>query len=568
MLALALGRPLGIEDSDCDVELPVDVDDEYLQEFFSGVNVAQRQPSLMSGTIALVTLYQIAGRVLRQVYHIDNCKEVFEPEKRAELQRSVETLDLELAKWREEWPAPFKSGALADKHGCMTAVLCSHYYSVLMTLHRNFLPVRRDHLVAPKSVGKAVMSARSCLHLAPSTTNVIPPSHHFAFFIQHLFSSAVIILLYSMHCPDTRAAATAMDEVKSCLPAIESWEGLWPGARKCKELLTELTNTADDAIKRAHNEERSMAQNVAPAMLERRRSLVASPSAQVMTVGRPLKMKLRKVSRSRDATSTRRPPAVAPYRVDCKANTPSLRVLADVSWNAAQRNRSTSRKRGHDESEGLAGPSGGIAPYPGAFSSPQSVGGKSSPHSSPASVNLPSPSMPTAEAVQQQEGGPHLIGATSYSYPGAPMSPLHASSPYDYGMHHSPLATANAHQWDEPLYQPGSQCSSLPYATYEHQNMDAAWYGPSTDMGGYSRLSTTPPTSSFTAPGLPFIGLDYIRNYSTNGYCSPTGDQDSLWHTIDTRTFGFDPELPFTFMDASPELHEGPPQQTTSVSHP
>lgn len=577
MLALALGRPLGVEDSDCDVELPVDVDDEYLPEYFSGVNISPKHASLMSGTIAIANLYQIAGRVLRQVYAIDNCKEVLEPERRAELQRSVESLDVELNKWREDLPAQFKNESSTDKHVSMTVVLCSHYYSVLTTLHRNFLPVKHDQTAAANSVAKAVSSARSCIRLAPSINNVVPPCHHLAFFIQHLFSSAVIILLYAMHCPDARAAAAAMDEAKSCLPAIESWEGHWPGARKCKELLTELTNTADNAIKKVGREDLQaqgmpIAQNVAPAMLERRRSLVVSPIGQVPTVNRPIKMKpSRRISRSRDPTSTRRPPVSSPYRVDCKPDTLSLMILADASWIAAQRNRSTSRKRGHDESEGLAGPSSG-APYQGGYPSPPSVASKSSPHSSPASVNLPSPSMSTAEASQQQDGSPHLMNTSAYSYPGAPLSPLHVSSTYDYGVHQSPLASSSTHQWDvssgEPhnveMYQPGPPGSSLPYATYEHQNIDPSWYT-GTDMG-YSTLSTTPPTSSFPGPGLPFLGLDYIRNYNSNGY-SLVGDQDSLWQAFDARSFGLDPELPFPLMESSTDHHESQQQQSSPGSH-
>lgn len=559
MLALALGRPLGVEDSDCDVELPVDVDDECLPEYFSGVNVSQKHPTLVSGTIALATLYQIAGRVLRQVYSIDNCKEGLEPETRAELQRSVETLDLELSKWCQELPVAFKNEAPTEKHVSMTAVLCSHYYSVLTTLHRNFLPVKRDQdqSIAPHSVAKAVSSARSCIRLAPSFNNAVPLSHHLAFFTQHLFSSAVIILLYAMHAPDTTAAAAAMEEAKTCLPTIESWEGHWPGARKCKELLTELTNIADDAMRKANGEDRraqevAIAQNVSPAMLERRRSLVVSSSAPVPTVSRPIKTKPRRISRSRDPNSTRRPPMSSPYRVD------------------SQRNRSTSRKRGHDESEGLAG-SNSLACYPNAYSSPQSGGAKSSPHSSPASVNLPSPSTSAIEASQLQDGSPRMMGASPYSYPGAPLSPLHVSSPYDYGMHQSPLVSSSSHQWDvgsgEPhsadVYQSASQGSSLPYATYEHQGMGPSWYGGS-DMG-YSTLSTTPPTSSFPGPGLPFLGLDYIRNYNSNGY-SLVGDQDSLWQTFDARSFGLDPDLPFTLMENSAELHEGQ-QQSPPESH-
>ncbi|KAG1753815.1 fungal-specific transcription factor domain-containing protein [Suillus paluster] len=553
MLALALGRPLGIEDADCDVEMPVAVDDENLADYFSGANLPQKVPSLMTGALALTTLYQIAGRVLRQVYAIDNCKDILEQEKRADLQHSVEELDDELNKWCEDLPATFRNEAVTDQHVSMGAVLCSHYYSVLTTLHRNFLPVKRDQPILPKSTARAVSSARSCIRLAPSISNVVPPSHHLAFFIQHLFSSAVIVLLYAMHSPDARAAAT-MDEAKSCLTALESWEGRWPGARKCKELLMELTNTAEEAIRKGSGDSRQaqmmpMAPPAAPAMLERRRSLVSSPG-QVPTVNRPIKSKPRRISRSRDPASTRRSMVSSPYRVD------------------SQRNRSTSRKRGHDESEGISGPS---LSYQGTFSSPQTAPLKPSPHSSPASVNLPSPSMATLETSQQQESSPNIMGSPPYGYSAPPLSPLHVSSPYDYSMHHSPLISSSTRQWDtnpaEPrgvdLYSSSSQTSSLPYANYEpsRSNTDATWYGGSSDHG-YSTLSSTPPTASFAAPGLPFLGLDYIRNYNPNSF-SVGVDPDSLWQSFDAGAFGYDPELPFTLGEA--ELHEG---QHSSPPHP
>ena len=143
MLALALGRPLGVVDSDCDVELPVDVDDDNLAEYFSlGALVSQQPLSLMAGTNALTGLYKIAGRVLRGVYGLDLCKDHLEPEKRAELQRTVESLDKELTKWCEDLPVEFKSDPVNEKQVSMGAVLFTHYYSILTTLHRNFLPVK------------------------------------------------------------------------------------------------------------------------------------------------------------------------------------------------------------------------------------------------------------------------------------------------------------------------------------------------------------------------------------------------------------------------------------------
>jgi len=323
MLALALGRPLGINDSDCDVEQPAEVDDDDLSEYFSGASMSQRKPALMAGTIALNRLYEIGGRVLRQVYGLDVCRDNLEPEKKAELQCVVESLDNELTQWCETLPAVFKSQSETDEQVSMGAVLCSHYYSILTTLHRNLLPVKRvqPELPSAKSTVKAVSSARSCIRLAPSMSHVVPPSHHLAFFIQQLFSSAVILLLYAMHAPEPRASAAAMEEAKSSLAALESWEGNWPGARKCKELLVDLTNTASEAISQA-NAQISVPILAAPPSTgpQRRRSITIPAAAPGSGPGRIVKPRSSRRNPSRDPSvnSTRRLAAVSPYRVDCE----------------------------------------------------------------------------------------------------------------------------------------------------------------------------------------------------------------------------------------------------------
>ncbi len=235
MLALALGRPIGAEDVDCDVELPIDLDDEFLPDYFAGAPMTSETPSLMTGFLSLISLYNIAGRVMRTVYGVDMADSTIDPEKRAQLQVNVDTLDKELTKWLENLPPVFKSTMINEKQVSMGAALCTHYYSVLTALHRNLLPVRRGQPLAPQSSAKAVSSARTCIRLAPFIKNVVPLSHHLAFFIQQLFSSAVIVLLYAMRVADPVAANSAMEEVQCCLGALESWEGIWPGVQKVKE---------------------------------------------------------------------------------------------------------------------------------------------------------------------------------------------------------------------------------------------------------------------------------------------------------------------------------------------
>lgn len=80
-------------------------------------------------------------------------------------------------------------------------------------------------------------------------------------------------------------------------------------------------------------------------------------------------------------------------------------------------------------------------------------------------------------------------------------------------------------------------------------------YGSTLDslLGLQQPMSTqgdTPPTSSFATTGLPFAGLDFIRNYTPGGY----GDgQDGLWQGFDGGEFRYDPDLPFSLG----ELMEG-----------
>lgn len=306
MLALTLGRPLGIEDTDCDAEYPVEYDDDDLLEYFSGGQMQRSQPSLMAGFIALVDLYKIAGRVCRQIYGIDKCKDNLEPEKVQELVESAAQLDKELTEWCNILPSVFKSNPATEAQVSMGAVLCSHYYSILTTLHRNFLPITQYQNPVSSSSLKAVHTARSCIRLAPSVKNVVPSSHHLAFFIQHLFSSAVIILLYAMHIPDKEAARAAMIEAESCMDVVSAWEGIWPGARKCKELLSDLSNTAREAINRGPPVQRNRMDSNSPF------NKVASPTSpqrtshfQRNTSGRVIKSKPSR-GKSRDSPERRR----------------------------------------------------------------------------------------------------------------------------------------------------------------------------------------------------------------------------------------------------------------------
>lgn len=132
-------------------------------------------------------------------------------------------------------------------------------------------------------------------------------------------------------------------------------------------------------------------------------------------------------------------------------------------------------------------------------------------------------------------------------------------------MQHSPLSQANSAQqpWNggEPqgidIYPSNMSYSS--YGGYDGVDSHNYSYGGSDMVGGsMAELSSTPPITSFAASGLPFRGLEFIRNYgsaSTNGGGGYSMEQDSLWHSYDPGAFEVNPDLPFTLGDMISETH-------------
>ncbi|KAJ1311719.1 hypothetical protein OPQ81_010190 [Rhizoctonia solani] len=512
MLAVALGRPVGIDDSDCDVELPVPLDDEALQDFFARKPVDRSSPSLMYGFIALTTLYKIAGKVLRSVYALDKCKGHLRAEKLAELQASVDRLDSQLNAWCEELPDCFKSHPTTPKQVSLGAILCSTYYAILITLHRNFLPTRRNVRLSwnpsSHSVGKAVGAARSCIFLAQSIKDVIPRSHSIAFFIQYLFSAAVIVLLCLMHATDEGAAQTALAEVDSCLACLESLEDSWPGARRCKELLQDLQSAAKETMKNIR--------------IRRAANTGAGPS------------------RPRDAS-----PAVSEHlRKTHRAGSASLSESRGVPING---------RIGHQASRSMSVPKRARADSTEDAPSNLVVQRVASDNATPGSA-VSSPSVETFNASQLQSfTNPSEVFSGSHVRSGS-MGPLfntpspafdsvndfshsmdfiHTGSATDLGMGSSPVFSSFDHgaglfgagpSWTTP--RTGADGTGPVTSSNEIANL--MQYGIYDSPG--SNGATPPPTDPFDVSGLPFSGLEGFLSSFAPGSTATSGDiMDSLW---------------------------------------
>ena len=246
----------------------------------------------------------------------------------------------------------------------------------------------------------------------------------------------------------------------------------------------------------------------------------------------------------------------------------------------AQRARSTSRKRPHDDDQFQDGNQGyGVlsSSYPGRSTLSST--------SSPASVN--SQPSPSGQTLEFSDTSPRMMSASAFN----PMNPMNIPLPqsptssipsqrfdYDFGLSQSPpdrwgsvpepalsglKFMPSGSQSSQPQQQPQSpaQQQAQPYSPISFNSQPSSNFDTSylsydglnnVDPALFGMPGSSPPTTNgFAAPGLPFRGLDFIRNYNPSGF---SGGGDQAWHTFDPNAFGYDPEIPFTL--GEPALDE------------
>jgi hypothetical protein len=226
------------------------------------------------------------------------------------------------------------------------------------------------------------------------------------------------------------------------------------------------------------------------------------------------------------------------------------------------------------------------------------AGNTVSTHSSPAS-NRDMPS-PRETATEAPTGGSNT--SPKMASPTFAMSPLHMPSPprpFDYtfgipssqpsALHSlgqgalSPVNTGPSDVWATPrshntesngmLYvHAGSSQDPLTNTFYLHSptnpstSFDASFGSYDTSFDSLNTValsstnapptSTTPPYANFATPGLPFAGLDFIRNYNNPEAYGLSGIDDSLWQAIDPGAFHYDPDVPWSLTDLPSVVEE------------
>ena len=215
---------MGVDDRDCDCELPREIDDDGLQAYSKdphevNSSLSPSKQSLLTGFITFSRLCQISKKIVRSMSPLEmkRIQARFGAEKaRLKICKRVQRLDGELAKWLRSLPDSVAFSAVDPTSESPHLTMCTISYILhagsVINLYRQaiiscpiqFLANVPSPLIrnAPDGTGmsldqsshlRCLDAARSCIKVAELIQERIPPSHHLAYCSHYLTLSGIIL---------------------------------------------------------------------------------------------------------------------------------------------------------------------------------------------------------------------------------------------------------------------------------------------------------------------------------------------------------------------------------------
>ncbi|KAI0260433.1 fungal-specific transcription factor domain-containing protein [Gloeopeniophorella convolvens] len=254
LMSASLGRPCAIQEEDFDVDLPMDVDDEFWQcegDQEPTFKQPQGKPSLLSYFNCFIKLNQILAFALRTIYSINKSKILLGFVGQQWEQHIVAELDSALNKWIDTVPSHLKWDTTGHEYDedrtwfLQSASLYSHYYHLQILVHRPFIPSpRKPSPLSFPSLAICTNAARSCAHVVDLQRRLAPeyPSSHFQL---PAFTAGIVLLLNIWGVKRsglTIDPVKEMEDVHKCMGVLKAAEGRWHAAGRLWDVLYELAS--------------------------------------------------------------------------------------------------------------------------------------------------------------------------------------------------------------------------------------------------------------------------------------------------------------------------------------
>ncbi|KAJ6587807.1 fungal-specific transcription factor domain-containing protein [Mycena sp. CBHHK59/15] len=238
-----LGRPSALHNEDYDVEMPLEIDDEFLEH--PDAEEAFKQPlgnpSLLTYFTFHIRLSEILGATLRRLYASTKTKSFMGWIGAEWEQRAVAELDSSMNDFLDSLPPhlrwdPERKGVFFEQ----SAVLHTMYYSILITIHRPF--IHKSTVLASPSLAICTSAARSAISVVDVWFNrmqrqALPYMHN------AVFLSGVVLVLNLF---GAKRAGLPIDtdkelaHISTAMKFLKFAESRWQTAGRVWELLQEL----------------------------------------------------------------------------------------------------------------------------------------------------------------------------------------------------------------------------------------------------------------------------------------------------------------------------------------
>ncbi|KAI6749278.1 hypothetical protein HG530_015117 [Fusarium avenaceum] len=230
-LCTALGRPLSIDDADCDVEKPT--------EPLCGAN-----GQTTAGFIALIELQKVLRGILKTINPIQNARRWTDIQNYQQIRTKVSEHHTALQIWaKDQLPPEIKmatSGLLMTKR----YIFLSCFSTALLLLYRCFMPQphKASALDPPQVQRTCSRYATSYIQGSADFLHHVPLYHYFIFHGQNLFVSASVLLQCVRHSQDAEFVRSALKDVGTATMQLRIMENEYTGALRSRAVIDEYVD--------------------------------------------------------------------------------------------------------------------------------------------------------------------------------------------------------------------------------------------------------------------------------------------------------------------------------------
>ncbi|KAJ7813924.1 fungal-specific transcription factor domain-containing protein [Mycena olivaceomarginata] len=247
MASSVLGRTCSVRYFDYDIDLPLQVDDEYWDDHTHPFQQPAQTPSRMVFFNTLMRLSHILGFSLPLLYSLKKVRTTLSLDDAWEVQAIAE-LDSALNSWRDQIPDHLRWDPMREDPVFFNQSVMLHcaYYHLQIMIHRPFIPMLRHAPTALPSLTICTTAARACANVVDIQRrrqgDIARPLN-----VHVVFTAGVLLLLNILSgkrsglLPDP---TREMTHVHKCMESVRLCESRWQSAGMLWDILAELASVA------------------------------------------------------------------------------------------------------------------------------------------------------------------------------------------------------------------------------------------------------------------------------------------------------------------------------------